>query len=167
MLQCCDCCLKNARETFKISQPNQSLIHAAEAYKLPAIALNRGQKSSAHALEGLALSVWHSYMQAIARLRLLKGLVKAEILPAAAIHTVEAAALRTVYGNGAKWQTLRQVSLAVHLATRCGLSPTCFGALQSQRSTLRGLVPCPCCRPARLASHSSSKSGSVCCATLS
>lgn len=47
-------------------------------------------------------------MQAISRLRLLKDLVKADILPAAALHAVEAAALRIVDGSSARWQPIRQ-----------------------------------------------------------
>ncbi|DBA90442.1 hypothetical protein WJX77_000864 [Trebouxia sp. C0004] len=46
-------------------------------------------------------------MQALSRLRLVKELVRADILPAAALHTVESAALRIVSGNGTRCQSFR------------------------------------------------------------
>ncbi|KAL0049857.1 hypothetical protein WJX82_011238 [Trebouxia sp. C0006] len=46
-------------------------------------------------------------MQAVARLRLLRDLVRADVLPAAALHTVESAALRIVSGNGTRCQSFR------------------------------------------------------------
>lgn len=45
-------------------------------------------------------------MQAVARLRLLRDLVRADVLPAAALHTVESA-LHIVSGNGTRCQSFR------------------------------------------------------------
>ena len=93
-------------------------------------------------------------MQAIGRLRLLKDLVNAEILPGAALYqVVEAATLRIVNGSNAICQPSRLVF--------CVLDEFMMGVLlwsdkrlptQVQSSTLRGLLSCD--RSTRLASHS-------------
>ncbi|KAL0042467.1 hypothetical protein WJX79_000707 [Trebouxia sp. C0005] len=61
-------------------------------------------------------------MQAIARLRLLRDLIRADVLPAAALHTVESAALRIVSGNGTGCQSFR-VNPARYVASCPAVDP--------------------------------------------